>query len=336
MPAEWTCSGAEPGCGSTARTFLASSCDGSSGGPITNWRRSRPARSMSTITQLAMSPASSRAHRCSVTASLNVLLSSSSLVTAVTMSIRRVMARTSALGSSAGFRASPAVGLARRFAGWPGLAAVTTSSRVPSCNVMTSAVRVASTGPSGPSSLHSTCLAVPGPRGRGELALDRGPRGQVDERGQRPAGRVPGRGADQVTGLAVRAPDRAVRLEHEQGRGRVLEHGPQQGSFRAERVVPGPRERARPRRLRPASSAPRRRRRVRRTRRRAGPADRRRASPRPGAAPRAAPPGRRDRRPSHPSRCLATCLLTIIPGETPPARVPLAGVRRAGRELMAP
>ena len=48
---------------------------------------------MSTITQLAMSPASSRAQRWSVTASLNVLLSSSSLVTAVTMSIRRVMAR---------------------------------------------------------------------------------------------------------------------------------------------------------------------------------------------------------------------------------------------------
>ena len=40
----------------------------------------------------ACSPASSRAQRCSVTASLNVLLSSSSLVTAVTMSIRRVMA----------------------------------------------------------------------------------------------------------------------------------------------------------------------------------------------------------------------------------------------------
>jgi hypothetical protein len=41
--------------------------------------------------QLAMSPASSRAQRCSVTASLNVLLSRSSLVTAVTMSIRRVI-----------------------------------------------------------------------------------------------------------------------------------------------------------------------------------------------------------------------------------------------------
>ena len=45
---------------------------------------------MSTMIQLAISPASSRAQRCTVTASLNVLLSSSSLVTAVTMSIRRV------------------------------------------------------------------------------------------------------------------------------------------------------------------------------------------------------------------------------------------------------
>ena len=45
---------------------------------------------MSTMIQLAISPASSRAQRCTVTASLNVLLSSSSLVTAVIMSIRRV------------------------------------------------------------------------------------------------------------------------------------------------------------------------------------------------------------------------------------------------------
>jgi hypothetical protein len=60
------------------------------------------------MAQLAMSPASSRAHRCSVTASLNVLLSRRSLVTAVTMSIRRAMASTvpSAAGSSL---AAPAV-----------------------------------------------------------------------------------------------------------------------------------------------------------------------------------------------------------------------------------
>ena len=49
---------------------------------------------MSMMTQVGEIAASSRAQRCSVTASLNVLLSSSSLVTAVTVSIRRVIART--------------------------------------------------------------------------------------------------------------------------------------------------------------------------------------------------------------------------------------------------
>jgi len=118
---------------------------------------------MSMITQLATSPASSRAQRWRVTASLNVLLSSSSLVTAVTISVRRVMARTR---SSRGGRPSPDPARSRgAFAAprppWAGPATVTTSSRAPSCMVRTSAVKVASTGPSGPSSLHSTCLAVP-------------------------------------------------------------------------------------------------------------------------------------------------------------------------------
>ena len=113
---------------------------------------------MSTITQLAMSPASSRAHRWRVTASLNVLLSSSSLVTAVTISIRRVMAWMSpsdppaSLGSLTFFGAGPATA---------GLSAVTTSNRAPSCIVMTSTVKVASTGPCGPISLHSTWRVVP-------------------------------------------------------------------------------------------------------------------------------------------------------------------------------
>jgi len=107
---------------------------------------------MSTITQLATSPASSRAQRCSVTASLNVLLSSSSLVTAVTMSIRRVIAWTSPVPLS-----SCREGLGEVCAP----AAATTSSRVPSWRVMTSAARVAGTGPSGPSSRHSTSRAFP-------------------------------------------------------------------------------------------------------------------------------------------------------------------------------
>ena len=47
---------------------------------------------MSMMTQSASSPASSRAHRCRVTASLNVLLSRSSRVTDVTMSSRLVIA----------------------------------------------------------------------------------------------------------------------------------------------------------------------------------------------------------------------------------------------------
>ena len=55
---------------------------------------------MSTMSQLAISPASSRAQRCRVTASLNVLLSSRSLVTAVTMSIRLITASISPGGAT--------------------------------------------------------------------------------------------------------------------------------------------------------------------------------------------------------------------------------------------
>ena len=83
----------------------------------------------------------------------------------------------------------------------------------------------------------------PGPGGRGELALDRGAGGQVDERRQRLAGRIPGRGADQFPGLGVGPPDRAVLLEHEHGHGRVLEHRPQQGTLGGERIRPGRRGR---------------------------------------------------------------------------------------------
>jgi hypothetical protein len=120
---------------------------------------------MSTITQLAKSPASSRAHRWIVRASLKVLLSSSSLVTAITRSIRRVMARTAAsavlpLSRSRGVAPLAAAAGSDPATGFAG-AAVTTSSRAPSCNVTASTVRDASAGPSGPSSLHSTCRAVP-------------------------------------------------------------------------------------------------------------------------------------------------------------------------------
>jgi hypothetical protein len=157
-----TWAGADSAGGSTARSFLASSWDGAPAGPTTNWRRSTSARSMSTITQLAMLPASTRAHRCSVTASLNVLLSSSTRVTAVTMSIRRVIAPTSPSASSAGgeagrrARAGAGAGAGAGARAGPaaavcGLAAATTTSRVPSGKVMTSTARVTSTGPSAPS-----------------------------------------------------------------------------------------------------------------------------------------------------------------------------------------
>ena len=61
---------------------------------------------MSMITQSAISPASSLAHRCRVTASLNVLLSSSSRVTVVTMSIRWVIDAIDASAPGAAFAAS--------------------------------------------------------------------------------------------------------------------------------------------------------------------------------------------------------------------------------------
>ncbi len=117
---------------------------------------------MSTITQLAMSPASRRAHRWIVRASLKVLLSSSSLVTAITRSIRRVMART-APSAVIPLPCSRGAAVLVRFAGRVGFAgaAVTTSSLAPSGNVTASTNRDASAGPSGPSSLQSTCRAVP-------------------------------------------------------------------------------------------------------------------------------------------------------------------------------
>ncbi len=75
----------------------------------------------------------------------------------------------------------------------------------------------------------------PRPGGGGELTLHRGARSEIDERRQRLAGRVARRSADQVAGPAVRTPYRAVGLKQEQRRGRMLEHGSQQASLRAER-----------------------------------------------------------------------------------------------------
>ena len=46
-----TIHGADPGCGSVPATVRARSSDLGSSGPVTNWRRSRPRRSMSTMTQ---------------------------------------------------------------------------------------------------------------------------------------------------------------------------------------------------------------------------------------------------------------------------------------------
>ena len=111
--------------------------------------------------QPAMLPASSRAQRCSVTASLNVLLSRSSLVTAVTMSIRLTL-----LTRGDDPPEPPALGGAARPPEPPGppsggIAAptVTTSNGTPCLSRL--AVRVADTGPFGPSSVQSACLAVP-------------------------------------------------------------------------------------------------------------------------------------------------------------------------------
>jgi hypothetical protein len=75
----------------------------------------------------------------------------------------------------------------------------------------------------------------PRPQGGGELTLHGGARGEIDECRQVLAGRVAGRGPDQLAGLGVGPADRAVGLEHEQGNGGVLEHGPQQAPLGAER-----------------------------------------------------------------------------------------------------
>ncbi len=177
---------------------------------MANWRRSSPDRSMSMMTQLAMSPASSRAQRCTVTASLNVLLSRSSPVTAVTMSIRRVMAAAMSSEGTTLPRPRPLWGGAFPAPRLP------TPARGAGHHEQARAVlqgddvrgqgggrpgrpgRAAGTPPAGPSR----------PRGRGQLALDRGAGRQIHERRQRLTGRVPGRRADQVPGPAVRAPHR--------------------------------------------------------------------------------------------------------------------------------
>ena len=108
-----------------------------------------------------MSPASSLAQRCSVTASLKVLLSSSSLVTEVTMSIRRVIDWTAPSAPPRRSReVAPSVPAVVTGPG-AGSVTVTTSRRAPSCSVATPAIRLASNGPAGPSSLHSTRLVFP-------------------------------------------------------------------------------------------------------------------------------------------------------------------------------
>ena len=119
---------------------------------------------MSMSTQSAISPASSRAHRCSVTASLNVLLSSSTLVTAVTASSRRVMAATA--GSPFAFAAGRFAGLSSR-CGSPATAgtavrvAVTIRTDGSPGRSAAAAVSMTSTGPSPLSSRQPAVRCLP-------------------------------------------------------------------------------------------------------------------------------------------------------------------------------
>ena len=143
------------------------------------------------ITQSAISPASSRAHRCSVTASLNVLLSSRTLVTAVTVSSRLVMAATG--GSPAALRRRPLRALVlgarrvgrgradprRRAAGGRG----DDEHRRVAGQVGRGRGQRASTGPSAVRIRQLAVRGFPVRSDGGELRLHRGPERQVDERG---------------------------------------------------------------------------------------------------------------------------------------------------------
>ena len=76
----------------------------------------------------------------------------------------------------------------------------------------------------------------PGPRDRGELALHRGPGGEVHERGEELPGRVAGPGPEQLAGPVVDSLHGGVRAEQEHRHGRVLEHGAQQPPLRDQRL----------------------------------------------------------------------------------------------------
>ena len=91
-----------------------------------------------------------------MTASLNVLLSRRSLVTAVTMSIRLVIASISPGGATPPVPPPAPGGTHPPDPPW---VRATTSSRAPSSSML--AVRVAATGPAGPSSVQSACLGAP-------------------------------------------------------------------------------------------------------------------------------------------------------------------------------
>ena len=117
LPVECTWAGTDSWSEAPSRATRATWSDWPSRGPTAIWRSSLPPRSTSMITQSAISPASSRAHRWSVTASLNVLLSSRTLVSAMTASSRRVMAAMA--GSPTVSRAAFAAGRAGRFPGLP-------------------------------------------------------------------------------------------------------------------------------------------------------------------------------------------------------------------------
>ena len=189
---------------------------------------------MSMMTQSASSPASSRAHRCRVTASLNVLLSRSSRVTAVTMSSRLVIAVMAGSvvvldhgrGGGVGRRRPPSA--AGDGGIGPGRGDGDHEQR-----------RVAwqldggrrQRGVERPGRGQHPAVGLPvraGPGDRRQLRLQRGPERQVDEGRERLAGGVTGREPEQRGRPVVRPPDRAVLLEQEQrGRG-ALEGGVQQ------------------------------------------------------------------------------------------------------------
>ncbi len=80
---------------------------------------------------------------------------------------------------------------------------------------------------------------LPGPRDGGELALHRGAGGQVHERGEELADRVPGAGAEQLAGPGVDPLHGDVRAEQEHRHRRVLEYRAQQPPLREQRLRAG-------------------------------------------------------------------------------------------------